>query len=175
WRDHHRVVGYVGRLTHLKGVDLLAAAFSEVSRNAADARLLIVGNGEEERYIRSVLASELAGGIVHIEPDVNHAQLPNWYRAMDVLVMPSRYENQSNALLEGMACAVPFLASDVGGNKQLANTGAGWLFQSESLSSLVESIRLVLETPVERKARGEAGWSYVQRVCSLAASAERLE
>jgi glycosyltransferase involved in cell wall biosynthesis len=54
WADHHGVVGYVGRLTHLKGVDLLAAAFREFAQDTVDARLLLVGSGEEERHIRAV-------------------------------------------------------------------------------------------------------------------------
>src|SRR5207247_861061 len=54
WAEHHCVVGYVGRLTLLKGVDLLAAAFREIAQDAPDARLLIVGSGVEERHIRTV-------------------------------------------------------------------------------------------------------------------------
>src|SRR5262249_14841552 len=60
WAVKDRVVGYVGRLTHLKGVDLLAAAFREVSKTVPNARLLIVGQGEAEKGVRSVLAKELA-------------------------------------------------------------------------------------------------------------------
>src|SRR5262249_4732443 len=126
WTDQDRVVGYVGRLTHLKGVDLLAVAFRTISKSLANARLVVVGSGKEERNIRSDLAKELCQGKVHIERDVDHEQLPQWYRAMDLFVMPSRYENHSNAVLEAMACGIPFVASDVGGNNPLAKTGSGW-------------------------------------------------
>ena len=70
WTEHNVVMGYVGRLHHLKGVDLLAAAFREISRVRPDARLLIVGSGEEERTIRAILAKEIAQNIVHIEPEM---------------------------------------------------------------------------------------------------------
>src|SRR5439155_15651091 len=76
WTAKHRVAGYVGRLTYLKGVDLLASAFREVSKVAPDARLLIIGSGEEERTVRSILANELSHGIAHIQPDVKHEELP---------------------------------------------------------------------------------------------------
>jgi glycosyltransferase involved in cell wall biosynthesis len=168
-------VGYVGRLTHLKGVDLLAAAFHEFSRTAIDARLLIVGSGEEKRNIYALLAKEIARGLVHVESDVNHEQLPEWYRAMDVLVMPSRYENFSNAILEAMACGVPFLASNVGGNKMLAEQGAGWLFEPESVHSLHTSLDSIIENRPEMKTRGGIGSRYVRGHCSWATSAERLE
>jgi len=175
WTDQHCVVGYVGRLTPLKGVDLLAAAFHQVSRTAIEARLLIVGSGEEERTIYALLAKEIARGIVHVEPDVNHEQLPEWYRAMDVLVMPSRYENFSNAVLEAMACGIPVLASNVGGNKMLAEQGAGWLFEPKSVYSLRTSLGSIIENRPEMKARGGIGSRYMRGRCSWATSAERLE
>jgi glycosyltransferase involved in cell wall biosynthesis len=175
WTDQHCVVGYVGRLTLLKGVDLLAMAFREVSRKAVNARLLIVGSGEEERQLRSILAEECAQGLVHIEPGMNQEQLPAWYRAMDVLVMPSRYETLSNAILEAMACGIPFLASDVGGNRTLGATGAGWLFESESVAALSTCLGSVLQSRTEMKARADIGYRYVQERYSWVASAKRLE
>jgi glycosyltransferase involved in cell wall biosynthesis len=175
WTEQHRVIGYVGRLTHLKGVDLLCASFHEVSQLSTDVRLLIIGSGEEERQIRHILAKELAHRVVHIEPDVNHDQLPEWYRAMDILVMPSRYENFSNAVLEAMACGVAFLGSDRGGNRILADTGGGWLFEPHSISALSASIGKITTNRTEMKARGNIGRRYVHGRYSWEASAERLE
>lgn len=174
WTEQNSVIGYVGRLTHLKGVDLLAAAFQQLSKNLANARLLIVGSGEEERNIRSDLANEFKRDVVHIEADVNHGELPDWYRAMDILVMPSRYENFSNALLEGMGCGIPFIASNVGGNRSLAKTGAGWLFESESASSLSSCLQNLLQNTGELQACGKIGFNYAKQH-SWAATAERLE
>ena len=175
WTDQDRVIGYVGRLVHLKGVDLLAAAFRDVSRVAPNTRLLIIGSGPEGRYIRSVLAQEISSGIVHIEPDVSHDRLPEWYRAMDLIVMPSRYENLSNAVIEAMACGIPLLGSDIGGNKILADAGAGWLFERESVSSLTVSLSNIVNNDSDLKARGRVGLRYVRGRYDWAASAERLE
>jgi glycosyltransferase involved in cell wall biosynthesis len=175
WNDQHQVLGYVGRLTHLKGADILADAFRAISRVLPDARLLIVGSGSEESYVRALLAEELGNKIVQIERDVDHNQLPSWYRAMDLFIMPSRYENCSNAILEAMACGVPFLASNVGGNTVLAETGAGWLFDSGSVHSLGSCVQSVLERTSEMKKRGQLGVKYLQSCGSWAASAVRLE
>jgi glycosyltransferase involved in cell wall biosynthesis len=175
WTDGHVVLGYVGRLTHLKGVDLLAAAFPEIARDVPKARLLVVGSGQQQRHVRAALASETARGVVHFEMDVSHEQLPEWYRAMDLIVMPSRYENLSNSLLEALACGIPFVASDTGGNRKLAESGAGWLFEPESVPSLRQCLRHVLENCAELKVRGQLGPGFVRRQKSWAASAERLE
>src|SRR6266542_2281234 len=175
WTDQDRVFGYVGRLTHLKGVDLLATAFHEMSCVAPNAKLLVIGRGTEERYMRSVLSKELAGGSVHIEPDVDHEKLAAWYRAMNLLVMPSRYENFSNAMLEAMSCGIPILASNIGGNTILSATGAGWLFEPASMSSLSLQMRRLLEIASEMKTRGKLGSIYVRDCLTWAASAKRLE
>jgi glycosyltransferase involved in cell wall biosynthesis len=175
WTEHHCVVGYVGRLTHLKGVDLLAAAFHEIARHVRDARLLLIGNGEEASHVRTVLTEELGRGIVHLEPGIDHAQLPAWYRAMDLMVMPSRYETNSNALLEAMACGIPFLASNVGGNRKLSETGAGWLFESGSVLALSQCLRHILENRPELNARREVSARVGRHHPSWSASAERLE
>ncbi len=175
WPEQSCVVGYVGRLIHIKGVDLLAAAFRDVSKVAKDARLLIVGSGEEEWMIRSILRKEFASGLVHVESDVPHLQLADWYRAMNLFVMPSRYENFSNAIVEALACGVPFLASDVGGNRELAATGGGRLFQQQSIQSLSTCLRQVMDDREALKSGGTLGADYVRRHYSWAASAERLE
>ena len=175
WSDGDQVLGYVGRLTHLKGVDVLAAAFHEISSILPNARLLIVGNGAEATYIRSVLAKEVLLGTVHIEPDVDHEKLPYWYRAMELLIMPSRYENFSNAMLEAMACGVPFVASDIGGNRILAAVNAGWLFEPASVSSLVTRIRSSLADTFELKKRAAFACDYARKFCSWNVSAGHLE
>jgi glycosyltransferase involved in cell wall biosynthesis len=175
WTCQDTVVGYVGRLICLKGVDLLASAFRQLSNHLPDARLLIVGSGEEERNIRSIVTKDDGRRILHIERDVSHEQLPEWYRAMDVLVMPSRYENFSNALIEGMSCQIPFIASDIGGNKIVAKTGAGWLFEPGSVASLSERLQTVLGNSAERQRRGNIGSDYVKQHHSWAVTAQCLE
>jgi glycosyltransferase involved in cell wall biosynthesis len=94
---------------------------------------------------------------------------------MNLFVMPSRYENFSNAILEAMACGVPFLASDVGGNRIIAEEKAGWLFESGSVASLTAHLQSLLKNRSEMKARGDIGCCYVQKRYTWAASAERLE
>lgn len=175
WQDHHCVIGYVGRLIHLKGVDLLAAAFKELSRTNANVRLLIVGNGSEEHSLRSILSKEFTDGIAYHRHDVAHEQLGDWYRAMDILVMPSRYENFSNTILEALACGVPFLASDVGGNKTLAALGAGILFEHGSVSSLTECLSSSCNARSDLKASGQAVSTFVRERYNWEHSAARLE
>lgn len=175
WKSDDLVIGYVGRLTHLKGVDLLATAFREISRIVPKAKLLVVGSGAEEKFMRATLAQEIERRKAHIESDVSHESLGEWYRAMNLFVMPSRYENFSNSMLEAMSCGVPFIASDVGGNKMLAEKGSGRLFEAESIASLLACLRANLDDADDLKARGRVGCQYIRSLYSWEVSARRLE
>ncbi|MGE0826092.1 MAG: glycosyltransferase family 4 protein [Candidatus Binatia bacterium] len=175
WSDRDKIVGYVGRLTHLKGVTLLASAFRKAVREIPGLKLLIVGHGEDEKALRTMLATEASLGQVHIEPDVASEQLPMWYRAMNLIVMPSRYENFSNAILEAMGCGVPILASEVGGNPLVTQSGAGSLFRSESVNSLHASLTRAFAEPGVLRVRGKQGAEYVHGRFSWTVSAECLE
>jgi glycosyltransferase involved in cell wall biosynthesis len=175
WTAGHKVIGYSGRLSHIKGVDLLAQSFRIVSQQDPTARLLVVGSGEEAGNLRAVLAAQIADGAAHLAGDVPHEQLTAYYRAMDVLVMPSRYENYSNAMLEGLACGVPFIGSNVGGNRALFETGAGWLFDQGSAADLALSLTTALRDNEERAARGGRGRAHVAGRFNWGATAKRLE
>ena len=175
WTMDNWVIGYVGRLAYIKGIDLLADAFRKIRKTIPHARLVIVGSGEEEKKLRAGLNAELMEGIVHIESDVPHALLAEWYRAMDLFVMPSRYENYSNAVIEALACRVPFLVSDVGGNRRLAEAEGGWLFAQGSADSLAQTLCSIAENPCLARDRGAYGGENIRRRYSWETSAKRLE
>jgi len=175
WAENDWVIGYVGRLAHIKGIDLLVKAFLKIRQTIPQARLLIVGSGEEQSKLHLWLNREIMEGIVHIEADVPHDALPEWYAAMDLFVMPSRYENYSNAALEALACGVPFLASEVGGNRSLAETKGGWLFTPGSDDSLAQKLRFIAEHRCEAKERGLRAGMDIRTHYSWSASANRLE
>ncbi len=175
WNGSGKVVGYVGRLSHIKGVDVLADGFRRLSLDMPGTKLLIAGTGEEERNVRAVLASQIASGAVHMAGDVPHDRLTSHLRAMDVLVMPSRYENYSNAVLEGLSCGVPFVGSNVGGNIALHKTGAGWLFTAGSAASLASTLSSALGNDADRAARGARGRAHVSGRYSWLSTARRLE
>jgi glycosyltransferase involved in cell wall biosynthesis len=175
WTPEHDVIGYVGRLSHIKGIDILTTGFQRLAAERPQARLLLIGSGEEERNVQAALRPHLERGLVHVTGDIAHDQLPLYYRAMDVLVMPSRYENYSNAILEGLACEVPFVGSNVGGNSSLSGTGAGWLFEPGSPESLAETLATALADRADRAERGRRGREHVRGRYSWAVSARRLE
>lgn len=105
------IVVCVGRLCRQKGQDVLLRAWPEVTARLPRARLVLVGDGPE----RGRLTREAPGSVITAGPA--HDTVP-WYRAADVVVLPSRWEGMALAPLEAMACGRPVVVTDVGGARE---------------------------------------------------------
>ncbi len=138
----------VGRLTYIKGTDLLIRALAHISKVIPDLHLTILGKGKEKSELQR-LAYELG-----INAKITFAGfMKNPYPYLvyaDLFVLPSRYEVLSNALLEALACGLPVVASDApGGTTDIIENGInGWLVKSENVESLATGIKRALSTPL---------------------------
>ena len=109
------VIGYVGRLEPHKGVHVLLDAIARLDR----ATLRIAGAGPEEAALRARVAELGIGDRVELVGSVGQDQLPDFYRGLDVLAVPSLptpgwLEQFGRVVVEAMACGVPVVASDTG-------------------------------------------------------------
>ena len=123
----HPVLLFVGRIQPLKGVDVAVRALAELDR--PDAVLVIVGGasgvaGAEEVEKVGALVDELGlGERVRFVPPQPHHLLSSYYRAADVVLVPSRSESFGLVALEAAACGTPVVASAVGGLLTLVDHG----------------------------------------------------
>ncbi|WP_018568409.1 glycosyltransferase [Streptomyces sp. PsTaAH-124] len=108
---HAPLVVCVGRLCRQKGQDVLLRAWGPVAERVPGARLVLVGDGPDHDRLRDLAPPSVAFTGAVADP------LP-WYRAADVVVLPSRWEGMALAPLEAMACARPVVAADVGGARE---------------------------------------------------------
>ncbi|OON75373.1 glycosyltransferase [Streptomyces tsukubensis] len=105
------VVVCVGRLCRQKGQDVLLDAWPEVRRQIPGATLVLVGDGPDAEALRAAApASVMFAGAA--------AETATWYRAADLVVLPSRWEGMALAPLEAMACGRPVVLSEVGGARE---------------------------------------------------------
>lgn len=103
------VVGFIGRLTHQKNIFYLLNIFNELQRIKSNAVLLIVGSGEQEQqFIAKIkeLNLEKKVHLLGVRHDVNYLMM-----AMDVLLLPSRWEGLGIVLIEAQAAALKCIAS----------------------------------------------------------------
>ena len=105
---------HVGTLTPVKDHATLLHAFRAFRSGRPEATLQIIGNGPLRPRLEQ-LAREL--GVerqVCFRGEVDHAELPDVYRAADVLVVSSRHEAQGMVALEAAACGIPVAGTRVG-------------------------------------------------------------
>lgn len=135
-----RVVGYVGRLSHEKGPDVLVEAMAELARRDPLADAAIVGAGPLEPALRARVGALGLGGRVRLVGHRLHDELPRWLRAFDVLCLPSRREGCPNVVLEALASGRPVVASGVGGVPELLRRENGLLVPPDRPAELAEAL-----------------------------------
>ena len=159
------LVLYVGRIEPLKGIDILLRAAAETEGRF---RLLVVGgDGKEARRKAELqqLADELGiAGRVAFRDAAPHEQLPLYYNAADICVVPSYYESFGLVAVEAMACGVPVVASRVGGLLETVRHGeTGYLVSRRCPEPFAERLELLLDNEPLRRSLGRMARSAVER------------
>ena len=168
-----KVLLYVGRIESLKGLDLLVHTAAHLE-TCQGVRVLVVGSddgshGEAERMRQ--LAEDLeVGEIFDFVGRVDQAELPWYYSAADVCVVPSFYESFGLAALESMACGTPVVASRVGGLSTVVQHGrTGYLKSWRCPEAFANSLEMILSSETLQHSMGLAarrraealGWDQV--------------
>ncbi len=161
WNTETQLVfGCVGRMADVKNHPLLAEAFIELCRirpeQAPHLRLVIIGDGVHHSRVKQRLSDAglaqqcwLPGAL-----DDLHTLIP----AFDLFVLPSLAEGISNTLLEAMACGLPVIATDVGGNSELVEHGTtGTLVPSNVPQAMAQAMAAYVDTPALIDEQGAKG------------------
>ncbi len=168
-----KVFLYVGRLEPLKGLDLLLQTAAHLETNSK-VRVLVVGgdaNGDQDvDRLRGMAKTLNVEDIFHFVGRVDQSDLPRYYNAADVCVVPSYYESFGLAALESMACGTPVVAARVGGLSSIVQHGhTGYLKPwrcpeafANSLEMIISSDRLKQSMGLAARKRAEGmGWEQV--------------
>jgi glycosyltransferase involved in cell wall biosynthesis len=171
-------IGYVGRLTREKGIDTFFGALRSLPRERVQA--MIVGDGADAALLRGQAAALGLRDRVSWTGYVPHEAMPDIYRALDLLVVPSRTtptwtEQFGRVVIEALACGTPVVTSDSGELPRLvAATGGGWTFPEGDAVALAALIERCLDRPIERRRRGLRGRAAVVKQFDLDVLADRF-
>lgn len=167
--DEMHVV-YLGRVDEHKGTYRLLDIWPRL--NIHPARLDIYGGGECERAKSRVLAMGLAEQ-VGVHGVFTGAQLPGILKAADLLVLPSHAEGLPLVLMEAMAYGVPFVATDVGAVRTLAQDNPDVLVVPLDNEALIKGIREMAQAIRSGKIDGQRLQSYHQQRYSYDSVSQR--
>ncbi|MBF4462081.1 glycosyltransferase [Rathayibacter sp. VKM Ac-2878] len=135
---------FVGRVTGEKNIDVLLRAVSLLDP-ALDARLEIVGGGDQMRNLQQLASSLGIADRVRFTGYVSDAELKEAYTRATVFAMPSIAELQSIATMEAMASALPVVAADAMALPHLVHDGEnGFLFEPGNAQALADRLTDVL-------------------------------
>src|ERR671938_900413 len=178
FEDNRPTVLFVGRLEKRKGLRFLLRAWPGVLRRQPEARLVVVGRGRPlERYRRFAARQGWSPQDVVFAGYVPDEDLPRYYQAADVFCAPNTgQESFGIVLLEAMAAAVPIVAADIPGYRDVVtHEREGLLVETKNRGALADAICGVLANPSLRAAMREAGQAKALRYDWARVSGEVLE
>ncbi len=155
----------VGHLVERKGHDLAVGAMPAVLAQYPQARLLVIGEGEERMRLETQIANLGIGAHVTLTGALPNDQLATWYSAADALILASSREGWANVLLESMACGTPVVATRIWGTPEVvANDSVGLLVDRRDSPSIAEALLRLLAAPGDRAQvrRYAEGFSWAQ-------------
>lgn len=169
---NERLLIFVGNLVQVKGPDLLVAALAKCATTAPWTVAWIGDGPMREAIQRGACDAGIAARmqfVGRLPPDV----LVEWYRAADLLALPSRSEGIPNVLLEAAACGTPFVAFDVGGVREVEVPHAR-LVAAGDLSSFADALQAGYDTPFRTSGHASTTTAMVQQIVASLKSATEM-
>lgn len=170
--DRDELLVTVGALIERKGQAFVIKALNDLP----DARLLLIGLGEDEAALRALARSEGVAQRVHFLGSLDHDMLPLVLSAADAMVLPSASEGLANAWIEALACGTPLVITEAGGAREVITSPAAGVIVARRTDALRKGIRQVLDrqTPAEDVALAAARFDWQRNGRELGAWFDQL-
>lgn len=170
------LIGSVGRMAEVKNFPLLVRGFIDLINQLpglrAVARLAIIGEGMAHARCMEMLTQAGMAELAWLPGARN--DVAEIMRAMDIFVLPSLAEGISNTILEAMATGLPIVATSVGGNVELIESGvSGTLVASDDTPAMTRALAHYAGDPELRAAHGQAARRRAESCFSLETMASR--
>jgi sugar transferase (PEP-CTERM/EpsH1 system associated) len=174
----HWLVGTVGRMQAVKDQLMLARAFVQAVRAQpalqARLRLVMIGDGPLRAQAQRIV--DEAGFAELCWMPGERSDVADVMRGLSCFVLPSLAEGISNTILEAMGCALPVIATDVGGNAELVAHGeTGLIVPAADEAALTRALLQLATDPSQAAAMGRAGRTRVVGQFSLQAMVARYQ
>jgi len=165
-KDGRKCVLYVGRVNEKKGVGDLIRAFEIVSNRQRDCILAVAGSGDG-KYVEGLVKEVSRAGLddrVYFLGPVPNREMPALMRAADIIAYATREgEGIPRALLEGMACGKPVVATEVAGIPEAVIDGVtGFVVKPRDIAALADRLSILLVDDSLRREMGLKARRHVE-------------
>lgn len=168
------LIGWLGRMTEIKRVDLLLESFALLRRRRVDADLVLVGDGPLRERLEQLARTLGIADNVHFVG--YRSDVAPFYAAVDVVALTSANEGTPVAVIEGLAAGVPAVSSDVGGVADvLADGRAGFLVPPGEIEVFADRLERLAEEPKLRKEFADFGAEWVRSRYSIPRLVEDID
>lgn len=165
---------FVGLFRYYKGLEYLIAALRDVP-----ARLVLVGSGPLEAALRSQVQREGLADKVHFAGAVSDADLPSYYHACDVFVLPSSHRSEAYGIvqIEAMACEKTVISTELGTGTSYVNLDGitGLVVPPRDPAALSAALNRLLGDGALRRRLAHAGAERAWQEFSKETMFERVE
>ena len=167
------ILAFVGRIQPHKGPDVLISAAGEMIKHdplmKSKLQILIIGGvsggtGEELGRLQALARFLGIHDRIKFIPPVSREELPHWYRAADLVCVPSHSESLGLVALEAQACGTPVVAAAVGGLRTAVADGfSGSLVDGHDSRSWSAVLTRLLQEPQRRIALSMGALQHARR------------
>lgn len=174
-RNKAKYVLYTGILRGRKGLFDFVACAERVCKVSPDVKFVICGGGPLLNSLKQKVERLGLGNRVVFLGRVSRSHLIQVYQNATIHVVPSHYEGLPTVLLEGMACGLPIVATDIGGINEVVTSGSnGILVPSKSPELLANQVLYLLNDPELRKKLGTAARNTIEDHYTWKKTADRI-
>jgi glycosyltransferase involved in cell wall biosynthesis len=178
--DETVVLLYPARIVEQKRPLFMVDVVKALVETISSVAVIVVGDGDLLPDLRAKVSQLRLNSHFHILPPAAPTDMPDFYAASDILLLPSAYEGLSLALYEAMAMALPVVVADVGGHGELVTPETGCLVPlGESAQTEVQAyLRPLVPLVQDQALRQRIGQNARQRVAesfNLSAMADYME
>lgn len=162
WRDEQIHVVAVGRIATQKHIEWLLGSWVTVQKAVPNARLWIVGNGEEEKRMHDLAKElEITSSCTFLGSQKSGLRFIN---ASDIVAMTTLYEGHANIPMEAHLCSKPIVANAVDGVRMSINDGEdGFLVEAGDIKTFAERLITLCRSRELRESMGKAGRKNVEK------------
>lgn len=149
-----KIIGCAGRLSPIKGFDLLPQILNNLSDNI---HVVIAGEGKSEEQIKATISQSNFSNRIHFighMPDINLL-----FRSIDLFLLCSRKEGMANVLNEALSHGLPCISTKVSGSEELLNNGKyGILTDIEDTKAISNAILRIINNEVHFEKNELRNW-----------------